>query len=229
MVRTNEFGQPIGDDLGDWAPPAFPAHNEIEGTHVTLEPLKRPRHAIPLFHSFRANDASMWTYMSQGPFIDAAELGQLIDTMDKADDVFGYAVLVENGFQGFLTQMRAKPESGSIEIGWVAFAPAIQRTTVSTEAIYLLLNDAFTAGYRRVEWKCDALNERSRTTAKRLGFTYEGTFRQATTYKGRNRDTAWFSMTDEDWKASGPRLRTWLHPDNFSEDGTQRKRLSEIS
>ena len=229
MARTNEFGQPIGEDLGRWTPPPFPEQVELEGTHVTLEPLQRSRHAIPLFHTFKFDDGSMWTYMPLGPFGDAADLGQLIDSMNKAKDVFPYAVIVENEVHGFLTQMRTQPDIGTIEIGWITFSPMMQRTTASTEAIYLLMKHAFDTGYRRVEWKCDALNQRSRDTAERLGFTYEGTFRQATHYKGRNRDSAWFAMTDQDWILNSRRLENWLSPVNFDDDGTQRQRLGDMA
>jgi len=171
----------------------------------------------------------MWTYMPLGPFGDAAELGQLIDSMNKAKDVFPYAVIVGNEVHGFLTQMRTQPDIGTIEIGWITFSPMMQRTTASTEAIYLLIKHAFDTGYRRVEWKCDALNQRSRDTAERLGFTYEGTFRQATHYKGRNRDSAWFAMTDQDWILNSHRLENWLSPVNFDDDGTQRQRLGDMA
>lgn len=229
MARTNDFGQPIGEDLGRWTPPAVPEHVEIGGEHLLLEPLQRARHAIPLFHTFKFDDGSMWTYMPLGPFADAAGLGQLIDSMSKARDVFAYAVIVENEVHGFLSYLNTHADTGTIEIGWVTFSPMMQRTTASTEAIYLLLKNAFDMGYRRVEWKCDSLNERSRNTAQRLGFLYEGTFKQATHYKGRNRDTAWFAMTDKDWIQNGRRLATWLDAGNFDEDGTQRQRLGDLA
>ena len=229
MARVNEFGQPIGDDLGRWTPPLPPEHSELEGQYVRLEPLQRARHAIPLFHTFKFADDSLWTYMALGPFSDAAELGQLVDAMNKAPDTHPYAVIVENEVHGFLSYLRTQADIGVIEIGWITFSPMLQRTTATTEAITLLLDHAFSSGYRRVEWKCDALNQPSRNTAERLGFRYEGTFAKATHYKGRNRDTAWFAMTDDDWKDAGRRLRTWLAPENFDADGTQRQRLGDIA
>lgn len=229
MARVNEFGQPIGDDLGRWTPPLPPEHTEHDGQFVRLEPLQRARHAIPLFHTFKFADASLWTYMPLGPFDDAAELGQLIDAMNKASDTQPYAVIVENEVHGFLCYLRTQADIGVIEVGWITFSPMLQRTTATTEAIFLLLDHAFASGYRRVEWKCDALNQRSRNSAERLGFRYEGTFEKATHYKGRNRDTAWFALTDDDWIAAGRRLRTWLGPDNFEDDGTQRQRLGDIA
>ncbi len=229
MTRVNEFGQPIGDDLGRWTPPLPPEHVEREGTHVRLEPLQRARHAIPLFHTFKFADDSLWTYMALGPFADAAEIGQLIDAMNKAPDTQPYAVIVENEVHGFLSYLRLQADIGVAEIGWITFSPMLQRTTATTETIFLLLDHAFASGYRRVEWKCDALNQPSRNAAERLGFSYEGTFSKATHYKGRNRDTAWFAMTDDDWVDNGRRLRSWLAPDNFEEDGTQRQRLGDIA
>lgn len=229
MARVNEFGQPIGDDLGRWTPPLSPEHVERDGRHVRLEPLQRARHAIPLFHTFKFADASLWTYMALGPFDDAAEIGQLIDAMNKAPDTQPYAVIVENEVHGFLSYLRTQADVGVIEIGWITFSPMLQRTTATTETIFLLLDHAFASGYRRVEWKCDALNQPSRNAAERLGFRYEGTFEKATHYKGRNRDTAWFAMTDDEWIDAGRRLRSWLAPENFDPDGTQRHRLGDIA
>ena len=229
VARTNDSGQPIGDDLGTWVPPSIPEHDSLNGTHVRLEPLQRARHAIPLFHTFKPVGDDEWTYMSHGPFADAAEIGQLIDAMNKARDTQPYAVIVDNEVHGFLSYLRAQPDVGVIEIGWVFFSPQLQRSTATTEAIYMLLNHAFNSGYRRVEWKCDSHNARSRTSAERLGFVYEGTFRQATHYKNRNRDTAWFGMTDQDWELAGRRLRNWLSPVNFNDDGSQRSRLSDMA
>ncbi len=229
MTRVNEFGQPIGDDLGRWTPPLPPDHVEREGNYVRLEPLQRARHAIPLLHTFKFADDSLWTYMPLGPFDDAAEIGQLIDAMNKAPDAQPYAVIVEHEVHGFLSYLRTQADVGVIEIGWITFSPMLQRTTATTETIFLLLEHAFASGYRRVEWKCDALNQPSRNAAERLGFRYEGTFSKATHYKGRNRDTAWFAMTDDDWVDNGRRLRTWLASENFEEDGTQRQRLGDIA
>ena len=120
-----------------------------------------------------------------------------------------------------LSFLRIQPDIGSLEIGWIAFSPMIQRSTATTETLALLLRHAFESGYRRVEWKCDSLNAKSRAAAERLGFEYEGTFRKATHYKGRNRDTAWFAMTDDDWPVIDQGLENWLSPDNFDEAGNQ--------
>ena len=216
-------------DLGRWTPPPLLEHKELHGSHVQLEPLQRSRHAIPMFHTFKQAGDEHWTYMSFGPFADAAELGQVFDAMVKARNVLPYAVLVNNETHGFMSYLRAQPDVGVIEIGSIIFSPQLQRTTGTTEAVFLMLDHAFSNGYRRVEWKCDSLNARSRAAAERLGFEYEGTFRNATHYKGRNRDTSWYALTDEEWPLTERRLRTWLSPVNFNDDGSQRQRLGDLA
>ncbi len=228
-MRENEFGQPIGDDLGSWVPPAGPPnHSVIRGHYVTLEPLQRTQHAIPLFHVYRRSDPSMWTYLSAGPFADAAELGQVIGELERDPTIHPYAVMVDNEALGFLTHMRIRPADGAIEIGWVTFSTELQRTRASTEAQFLLLDHAFGSGFRRVEWKCDSLNASSREAAERLGYTPEGVFAKATHYKGRSRDTAWFSMTDDMWPKVHAGMKAWLDPSNFDENGVQKSRLAHL-
>ncbi len=228
MTSSNAFGQPIGDSLGTWTPPEPVEPTALDGRHMRLEPLQRTRHAIPLFHAYRNDDESLWTYMPWGPFVDAAELGQLCDRLASLEDWVPYAVVVDGEPVGMCCYLRMDPPGGVIEIGGIAWAPALQRTTASTEAIILLIQQAFDSGYRRVEWKCDDLNAPSRSAAERFGFTYEGTFRQATHYKGRNRDTAWFAITDGEWPRLQTRLATWMDPANFDEQGRQRRSLSQI-
>lgn len=166
--------------------------------------------------------------MPWGPFVDAAELGQLCDRLTALPDWVPYAVVVDGEPAGMCSYLRMDAPAGVIEIGGIAWAPTLQRTTASTEAIILLVAHAFESGYRRVEWKCDDLNAASRAAAERFGFAYEGTFRKATHYKGRNRDTAWFAIVDDDWPRLRARFATWLDPANFDEHGQQRRRLSEI-
>ncbi|MGI9606140.1 MAG: GNAT family N-acetyltransferase [Acidimicrobiales bacterium] len=228
MARTNDHGQPIGDDLGGWTSPAPIDPTVLEGRTVKLEPIERTRHAIPLFHAFKPASESLWTYMPWGPFADAAELGQLFSDLTGRPDWVPYATVVDNELVGFLCYLRMDPTAGVIEIGGISHSPALQRSTASTEAIYLMIDQAFEVGYRRVEWKCDSLNAASCAAAKRLGFSYEGTFAKATHYKGRNRDTAWFAIVDDDWPKLRSRLLTWLDPANFDEDGSQRRRLEEL-
>ena len=225
-VRENEFGQPIGDDLGNWTPlTEMPEQITHVGRYVTLEPLARTQHAIPLFHVFKQSDPRMWTYLPEGPFIDGAELGQLIKSLEELETMHPYAVLVDGEPLGWLTLMRIRPEVGVIEIGWVTFSTQMQQTRASTEAQYLLLKYAFSLGYRRVEWKCDSLNEPSREAAERLGFEFEGIQKKLTHYKGQSRDTAWYGMTDDMWPEIGSGFERWLDPANFDEDGNQIDRL----
>ncbi len=227
-MRTNDHGQLIGDDLGEWTPPDPITPTAIEGTSVAVEPLRRTSHAIPLFHAYKGAPETLWTYVPWGPFIDAAELGQLCDDLVRRDDWVSYAVVVDGNPLGICSYLRMDPRNGVIEIGGITWSPALQRTRASTEAIVLLLRQAFEAGYRRVEWKCDDLNLASRNAAKRFGFTYDGTFRKATHYRGRSRDTAWYSIIDDDWPRIDMRLQTWMDPANFDENGVQRRRLDDL-
>ena len=205
----------------------MPDQIELIGRTVRLEPAQRT-HSIPLFHELSGAHPSLWTYLPLGPFDDAAGFGQLIGAMKSNRDSTPFAVVVDGEVKGLLSFLRIQPDVGVLEIGWIVFSPTIQRTTVTTETIMLLLKHAFSSGYRRVEWKCDALNEASRTSAMRLGFQYEGTFRKATHYKGRNRDTAWYAMTDEDWWIQERLFAMWMSLDNFDADGRQRVRLEDI-
>ncbi len=218
----------VGDPLGEWTSPDPIVPTTLEGTHVRLEPMRRTSHAIPLFHAFKAAPESIWTYMSWGPFIDAAELGQLCDSLVAKPDWVPFVAVVDGNPAGMCSYLRMDPTAGVIEIGGITWAPSLQRTTAATEAIVVMLAHAFELGYRRVEWKCDDLNGASRDAAKRLGFTYEGTFRKATHYKGRSRDTSWFSIIDDDWPRVEMRLRTWLDPANFDPEGLQRRRLDDL-
>ena len=229
MAHTNEYGQPVGDDLGDWtSPEPIDSSLPLIGTYVRLEPAERARHTIPLFHAFRPAPASLWTYMHWGPFQDAADLGQLLSQLGTRPDWVPYVAVVDDEPLGMLCYLRMEADDGVIEIGGITLAPSMQRTAASTEAVFLLLDHAFDRGFRRVEWKCDALNAPSRRTAERLGFTYEGTFAKATHYKGRSRDTSWYAIVDDDWPRLRARIATWLDPDNFDETGLQRRRLDDI-
>jgi len=228
MARMNDHDQPIGEDLAGWTPPGPTTPISLQGRTVVLEPAHRMQHTIPLFHALQEGEDSMWTYMPWGPFQDAAELGQLIDRLNGFEDWVPYVVIVDGNICGLCCYLRIDPPGGVIEIGGISWAPSLQRTPAATEAIHLLMDHAFALGYRRVEWKCDALNEPSRRAAERFGFTYEGTFAKATHYKGRNRDTAWFAVVDDDWPRLGARIRTWLDPANFDERGQQRRRMSEL-
>ena len=228
MPRTNAYGQPIGDDLDGWKPPSLPSVQVLSGDHVRLEPLDADRHGASLFSALSEAEDSLWTYMSWGPFSSLDEFAGHLSGLVDLPDWMPYAAIVDGQAAGYLSYLRIDPAVGSIEVGGIALSPRMQRTRASTEAHYLLMRNAFELGYRRYEWKCDALNAPSRSAAPRLGFTYEGTFLQATHYKGRNRDTAWYAITDRNWPQVERAFVRWLAPENFDEDGTQRLKLQAL-
>ena len=203
----------------------MPAPTVLNGRTVCLEPLDPPVHAPPLFAAFADAPDSLWTYLQHGPFGAVDELRAALSTLCDSSKRLPFAVVVDGRPVGFLAYLRIVADHGVIEIGSVAFAPGLQRTTAASEAVSLLIAHAFGLGYRRVEWKCDDLNARSRAAAERFGFRYEGTFRKAVAYKGRNRDTAWLAITDDEWPAVGAAHRAWLSADNFDGSGRQRTRL----
>lgn len=215
--------------LADWTPPPLPPRTPIRGRYATLEPLARAHiRGLRAAHAEDQNDA-MWTYLPVGPFDDAG-YGQWVDASRTLHDPLHYAVRMGDGrLGGTLSLMRITPASGTIETGWLTFAPRLQRTREATEAVYLLMHWAFQAGYRRFEWKCDAANMASRRAAQRFGLSFEGIFRQAAVVKGRNRDTAWFAAIDAEWPALRDAFETWLDPANFDLDGQHVKLLSELT
>lgn len=225
MTKTNEYGQPIGEAIPDWAPVVLPDAQRLPGRYCTLELLDPDRHADDLYAAYAAApDGRDWTYMPCGPFPTPASYRDWATAAAQGGDPKHYAVIdsATGRALGTLSLMRHDPANGAIEVGWVAFSRALQRTAVSTEAQFLLMRYVFDdLGYRRYEWKCDSLNQPSRKAAARLGFTYEGTFRQAVVYKGCNRDTAWFAITDHDWPAVRKAFEQWLDPANFSPEGHQ--------
>ncbi len=229
MAAVNEFGQPVGDDLVGWDQPELPPATELTGRTVRLEPLSWPRHGQELFDVFSDAPDSLWTYMPFGPFHRVDELEATIEAMIGYPDWVPYAIVVDGQALGFASYLRAQPGDGVIEIGAIAFSPPLQKTTAATESLYLMIRNVFELGYRRCEWKCDDLNAPSRSAGRRLGFRYEGTFRQATHYKGRNRDTAWFAMTDTDWPRLDAAFRAWLSPENFDDSGRQVRSLRELT
>ena len=215
-----------GRPLAGWRPPPLPPRAAHEGRWCRLEPLA-PHHAAGLHEAFDGHP-EVWRHMPMGPF-DAASYAAWVESARVLHDPLHMAVRTPDGqLGGTLSLMRITPPAGTIEIGWIAFAPRLQRTRAASEAVILLAAWALGVGYRRVEWKCDAANAASRRAAQRYGFSHEGTHRQATVVKGRNRDTTWFSIIDRE----GPALRTawdaWLDPANF-EGGRQRRRLSEMT
>ena len=224
----NPFGQPIGLSVEGWTPRRRPDRVAIDGHYCRLEPLDVSRHADPLLRAFaEAPDGRDWTYMPDEPPADPVAFRESVAEKAASSDPLHFAILVAGEPLGRAALMRIDPANGVIEVGHIAFSPRLQRTPAGTEAIFLLMTRALDElGYRRLEWKCDSLNAPSRRAALRYGFTFEGVFRQAIITKGRNRDTAWFGMTDEDWPAVRQTLAAWLVPDNFDAAEQQKKRLA---
>ena len=221
---------PLGEPLPDWRPPPAPPRAPLDGRYCRLEPLTAA-HAAAL-HAANAEDGAgrMWDYMPYGPFADSAAYDEWVDSVRDRPDPMFLAIRDETGTpSGVASYLRVAPEAGSIEVGHIAFAPRLQRTRAGSEAIILMARQAFALGYRRFEWKCNALNRASRGAAIRYGFSYEGIFRQATVSKGRNRDTAWFAMIDREAPALETAWRTWLDADNFDAAGRQRTSLGALT
>jgi len=221
---------PVGEALPDWEPRPLPTRVVLTGRYCRLEPLDTARHADALWTAYaQAPDpARDWTYLSVGPFADVQSFREYIARIAAQRDPLHFAVvdLASERPLGTLALMNVRPTHGVVEVGFVAFSPALQRSRLATEAQFLLMTYVFqTLGYRRYEWKCDSLHQRSRNAALRLGFQYEGTFRQAIVYKGRSRDTAWFALIDKGWPRVQAALSQWLRPENFDAHGTQLSRL----
>ncbi|WP_431825066.1 GNAT family N-acetyltransferase [Burkholderia sp. F1] len=232
MSTTNAYQQPVGQPLPGWSGRPRPQPVTLHGHHCRLEPLDADRHAADLYAAYAAApDGRMWTYLRHGPFADEASYRDYARTAAASTDPMHFTVVdVASGRAvGTLALMRIDPDNGVIEVGSVTFSTALQRTPVSTEAQYLLMRHVFdTLGFRRYEWKCDSLNAPSRKAAERLGFRYEGTFRNAIVVNGRNRDTAWYSIVDDEWPAVAAALDAWLSPGNFDAQGAQRTSLAAI-
>ena len=227
--QKNDCGQPIGESMLGWSAPPAPSAKPLEGRYCRLEPLDSGRHGAQLHDAFsESSDGSIWTYLGYGPFASQGDYLDWIDSFCGGEDPIFYAVIdKDNGsaIVGQASYLRIQPPFGSIEVGHICYAPRLQRRRAATETMFLLMRHAFELGYRRYEWKCDSLNDPSRRAAERLGFQYEGTFRQAMIYKGRNRDTAWYSITNKEWPGIEKRFLRWLDPGNFEEDGSQRTSL----
>ncbi len=231
MVEYNEWEQPVGACVPDWTPPPFPARRTLDGRYCRVEPLQPAMHAADLYAAFSDESGALWTYMGVGPFADFAAFRAWIDGVYAGDDPQFYAIVDLSSQQavGVASYLRIAPAAGSIEVGHITFAPRLQRTPAATEAMYLMMRYAFGLGYRRYEWKCNALNAPSRRAAQRYGLSFEGVFRQALIVKGRNRDTAWYATIDKEWPALDAAFSRWLDPDNFRADGTQIERLSDLT
>lgn len=232
MAEINSLGQAVGAALTDWQIPPTPSPVVLPGQWARLEPLHAEQHAASL-HAANSCETSgrLWTYMAYGPFVSEEDYRQWLCRHCLGSDPLFYAVRPHAlGIAvGLVAYLRITPASGSLEIGHLNFAPVLQRSVAASEAIFLLLQQAFALGYRRVEWKCDALNAPSRAAALRFGLSFEGIFRQATVVKGRNRDTAWYAVIDRDWPALQAAFIRWLQPGNFDAAGRQRLALSALT
>jgi RimJ/RimL family protein N-acetyltransferase len=224
--RTNEHGQPIGEPV-EWTPRAPVTPVTLTGRWCRVEPLAR-HHLDALYDALvLRSPPTTWTYLAAGPFGARADFDAWL--RERHDDPASVPLAIcrpDGRAVGVASYLRLDHVNGSVEVGWIALAAELQRTTAATEAMYLMARHVFDdLGYRRYEWKCDSLNEPSRRAAQRLGFTYEGTFRNAQVYKDRNRDTAWFSITDTEWRSIRPAFEAWLDPANHDEAGVQRAPL----
>jgi RimJ/RimL family protein N-acetyltransferase len=212
--------------LTGWQPVSLPLREPMHGRTVTLEPLDAARHAASLWKSVQGHD-HVWQWLFDGPYATEAGFTAAIARKQFDENHIFYAIIpAEIGAAaGYASYLRMEPAQGVIEVGNILLSPSLQRTTAATEAMYLMARHVFDLGYRRYEWKCNALNAPSRRAAARLGFTFEGIFRQHMVIKGQNRDTAWFSMLDHEWPASRAAFESWLNPANFDSHGTQSQTL----
>jgi RimJ/RimL family protein N-acetyltransferase len=220
--------RPVGGQV-DWTPARRPDRTPLRGSHVLLRPLDPAADAGALYEASR--DPAIWTYLFYGPYPGVEELRDLLESVKDGQDPLYFAIvrLPQERPEGMASYMRITPEHGVIEIGNIWFGTPLQRTPAATEAIYLLARHAFEdLGYRRLEWKCDSLNAPSRRAAERFGFIFEGVFAQHMIYKARNRDTAWYAITDRRWPAVRSAFEAWLERSNFDADGRQTRSLSEL-
>ena len=230
--HVNHLGQPIGFPLPEWTARKLPPRTAIAGRFCTVEPADPARHAAELHAAYLLDgEGRNWTYLPYGPFPRFEDYRDWFERACASDDPFVHAIIERRSEHavGVASLMRIDPAPGVIEVGGINYALPLQRTPAATEAMYLLMRRVFDElGYRRYEWKCDSLNAPSRAAALRLGFRYEGLFRQATVYKGRNRDTCWFSILDTEWPALKAAFERWIDPGNFDATGKQRLSLSSL-
>jgi RimJ/RimL family protein N-acetyltransferase len=229
---SNPSERPLGAEV-DWSPVEPPARLPLRGSHVLLRPVDAATDAEPLYavSHLPAGDPAIWTYLPDGPYESPERLREMLAWAETAPDSLYFTLLTlpEERPLGLASYQRITPEFGVIEVGHIWFGVPLQRTTAATEAIYLLARHAFDdLGYRRLEWKCNALNAASRRAAERFGFTFEGVFRNHMVIKGRSRDTAWYAITDEEWPAIRAAFQAWLAPENFDRDGRQKRALGDL-
>ena len=224
MTKKQKFGIPV-----NFKGAKFPSSKRIAGKYSYLELININKHAKDLFNNFSLDKTNtLWAYMPHGPFKDLSSFKNYLNKYCLNKDPFFYAIYSKRfkSFCGLASYLRIKPEIGTIEVGWITYAPNLQKTAEATEAMYLMMKNAFdNLGYRRYEWKCDNLNQKSKKAALRLGFKFEGIFRQATIYKKRNRDTAWFSIIDKEWEKHRKKYLSFLKQSNFDNKLKQKKKL----
>ena len=222
----------VGEILDGYKTPPNPKDISLDGELVKLVPLKAEKHSFNLFEAnIKDKEGGNWTYLPYGPFDSIEEFSEWIKSVEDGSDPVFFAIIrkIDNKAAGVASYLRIKPYSGSIEVGHINYSPLLQNSTEGTEAMYLMMKWAFENGYRRYEWKCNALNVKSRNAAQRLGFSFEGVFRQMMISKGRNRDTAWFAIIDQEWEDFKKCFETYLSKDNFSKVGVQLVSLSSLT
>lgn len=220
----------IGPEVPGWTTAPWPGSEVLQGHYCRLDRLDADHHAADLFQQFAGHDW-LWDYMPYGPFSSASAYHRWAKEITAGKDPAFFAI-TETGAAhpvGVASYLRITPDHGVIEVGNICYAPSLQRSRAATESMFLMMEWAFRNGYRRYEWKCNALNLPSRRAAQRLGFSFEGVFRQHMIIKGRNRDTAWFAITDQEWPALREAFGAWLRPENFDAEGRQRERLSDLT
>jgi RimJ/RimL family protein N-acetyltransferase len=231
-MTMNHLGQTIGTPVPGWQGAKRPTAAIMAGRYCHLEPLDAARHAPDLHDAFAADTTGAnWTYLPYGPFASLEDYCHWLDSTSGSSDPLFFAIISQSSGKavGVASYLRILPEAGSIEVGHLCFSPALQRMPMATEAMWLMMANAFALGFRRYEWKCNALNLPSRRAAQRLGLSFEGVFRQAAVVKGHNRDTAWYAAIDSEWPALDAAFRRWLAPDNFTADGQQSVSLSSLT
>lgn len=226
--RVNAQGQPIGEPVPNWQGCATIPHSPMHGLNCDVVPLHQG-HCADLHAAFSTDKSgTLWTYMPVGPFETEANYARWVASATESKDPLFFAIIDKSNGRavGVASYLRIQPQNGVVEVGYITFSPQLKRTAMATEAMYLMMKRALgELGYRRYEWKCDALNAPSRKAAERLGFQYDGLFKQALVYKGRNRDTAWFSVLDQDWPRVNAGFEAWLDPANFDANGVQKTPL----
>lgn len=223
--RSNRTKFPVGFPIENWNPAVTPSRTTIFGSWCHVEPLNVEIHGNTLYEAFaKDKNAELWTYLPYGPFENVGDFKNWIKKNCLGSDPLFHAIIEPHTKRalGVASYLRINQDVGVIEVGHINYGSELQQSQAGTEAMYLMMKRAFEdLGYRRYEWKCDALNERSRRAATRLGMTFEGVFRQATIYKNRNRDTAWYSILDHEWPQMKKAFEKWLAPANFSTNGQQ--------